>query len=288
MLTLPTMKPWQRRTFYSVAAAAILLMLASLAAHLLIDPEKLKALAREKAQAAYSRELRIGTLELGLFPLPWVAATDVTFANASWAKQPNLFRADRIDAHLALLPLISGNVKLKSLFIQGGQAVLEVSKEGRGNWQLGAQPEGSPQKPAPRKDTLLDLRRVRFESFAIVDRRKPGEPHLWHVNEASLLMVPLLRDVHLEADVARDGRRLKAEVKLEDCAHFGEPGATTQGTIELDWGGAQVKLAGLVPLDAGLEGQRLHADLSAKALGDMLGFFGLKRRPASPSKRTST
>lgn len=282
MLALPTMKPWQRRTLYSVGAAAALLMLAALAAHLLIDPEKLKNLAREKAQAAYSRDLQIGNLELGLFPLPWIAATDVTFGNAPWAKERYLFRANRVDAHLALVPLVTGNVKLKSLFIQGGRAVLEVSKDGRGSWQLGAQEKEAPAKPAAPKDSLLELRRLRFEDFAIIDRRKADEPHLWHVTEASLLMVPVLRDVHLEADVTRDGHRLKAEVRLDDCSHFGEVGATTQGSMELDWGGAQLKLAGHIPLEPSLEGQRLHADLTSKSLGDMLGFFGMKRRPHAP------
>lgn len=282
MPTLPTIKPWQRRALYSVGSAAVLLMLAVVAAHLLIDPDKLKALAREKAQAAYSRDLQIGKVELGLFPLPFIAATEVTFANAPWAKERYLFRADRIDAHLALIPLITGNVKLKSLFIRGGRAILEISKDGRGSWQLSAPENEATKKPAAPNDNLLELRQLRLENFAIVDQRKRDEPHLWQVNEASLIMVPLLRDVHLEADVARDGRPLKADIRLDDCSHFGEPGAATQGSILLDWGGAQLKLAGHVPLDASLEGQRLHGELTAKALGDMLGFFGLKRQPRVP------
>lgn len=277
------MKTWHRTTLRIAGSLVVLAIIALVAARVLVDPEKLKALAREKAQANWSRELTIGDLDVGFFPLPWMEATNVDFANPGWASEPRLFHADRITAHLALWPLLNGNVKLKSVFVKGGRAVLEVSKDGRGTWELaGGDGVKKPESPDTRKNNLLELRRLRFEDFAIVDRRKPDAPHLWHVREASLTMVPILRDVRLELDATRDGRDLQAKATLDDFSHFGEPGATTEGRIDLDWGGAKLALAGHVPLSPTLEGQRLHGDLVAPALGDMLGFFGYKRRPRAP------
>lgn len=277
------MKTWHRTTLRIAGSLVVLGIIALIAARVLVDPAKLKALAVAKAQANWSRELAIGELDMGFFPLPWIEATNVDFANPDWASERRLFHADRITAHLALWPLLDGNVKLKSVFVKGGRAVLEVSKDGQGTWELAsAAGAKKPESPQARKDNLLELRRLQFEDFAIVDRRKPDTPHLWHVQEASLTMVPVLRDVHLELEATRDARPLKAKVKLDDFSHFGERGATTEGRIALDWGGAKLTLAGHVPLEPSLEGQRLHGDLVAPALGDMLGFFGYKRQPRAP------
>ena len=89
------MKRWQRNTLRTGGALALLGLLALVAAHVLLDPEKLKALAREKAQAAWSRELSVGALELGFFPVPWIRADDVSFANPGWASERRFFHAER-------------------------------------------------------------------------------------------------------------------------------------------------------------------------------------------------
>jgi AsmA family protein len=280
------MSTWQKTALRIAGALGVLVVVAAVAIHVLVDPEKLKALAQEKAQANWSRDLTIGSLDLGFFPVPWLEAHDVRFSNPPWASERHAFQAQRMKAHLALWPLVTGNVELRSLVVEGGKAVLEVSSDGDGNWEL---PQAS-SRPAAKsrhgKDSLLDLRRIEFGNFDIDDRRKPQAPRLWHVNKASLTMVPVMHDVHLEADVTRNGKPLKVDAKLDDFSHFGEAGATTQGSIAFDWGGAQLTLAGHVPLSPSLEGQRLHGELHARALGDMLAFFDFKRQPRAPFEAT--
>jgi len=280
------MSTWQKTALRIAAALGVLGVVAAIAIHLLVDPEKLKALAHDKARASWSRDLTIGSLDLGFFPVPWLEAHDVQFSNPQWAGERHLFQAQRMKAHLALWPLVTGNVELRSLVVEGGKAVLEVSPDGAGNWQLPQAGDKAAAKTPSGKDSLLDLRRIEFENFDIDDRRKPQSPRLWHVNKAGLEMAPVLRDVHLEADVTRNGKPLKVEAKLDDFAHFGEAGATTQGSIAFDWGGAQLTLAGHLPLSSSLEGQRLHGELHAKALGDMLAFFDFKRQPRAPFDAT--
>lgn len=277
------MKPWHKAALRIAGAIVVLLVVAVVALRILVDPERLKSVAREKAQAAWSRDMSIGSLELGFWPLPWLEARDVAFANPPWAQERHLFQARRISAHLALWPLITGNVKLRSLSVEGGKAVIESSRDGKGNWELRRSLEAADAatSSSPR-DGLLELRRLRFENFDVEDRRQAGHPRLWHVDEASLRMVPVLRDVRVEANVTRDGHRLEVRAALDDFSHFGEKGATTPGRIEFDWGGAKLTLAGHLPLDPGLEGHRVHGDLVAPQLGDMLAFFDLKRRPRAP------
>jgi uncharacterized protein involved in outer membrane biogenesis len=276
------MKRWHRITIGTALGIVVLLGLALVAAHVLVNPEKIKALAREKAQAAWSRDLSIGGLEMSFFPLPSIEARDVAFANPAWASERELLRADRISAHLALLPLLSGDVKLRSLDVEGARLVLETSKDGQGTWELSGSKENAARPKHPPRDNLLELRRVRIENLAVVDRRDREAPHLWLVRKAHLSMIPVLRDVRFEADLARDGRPLGIEATLDDFSSFNQPGATTQGHVEMDWGGAQLELAGQIPLHPDLASQRLHGDLTAPRLGDMLAFFGHDRQPRVP------
>lgn len=274
------MKTWHKHTLRTLAALAVLGVLALVAAHLLVNPEKLKALAREKAQAAWSREMAIGDLELGFFPLPWIEARDVTIANPPWAQEREFFRAERVRANLALWPLIEGNVKLRSLAVHGGRIVLEA-KDDRRSWDLSST-QANAKSHATGRDNLLELRRLHFENVAVVDRRKPQGPHVWLVRDAHVFMVPVLHDMEIEAELARDGKPVKIGAKLDDAERFGEDGASTRGRIELDWGGAKLTLEGQVPLNAALEGQRLKGTLAAPRLGDMLLFFDHDRRPRVP------
>jgi len=50
------MKTWHKMTLRTLGALVVLLLLAAVASRVLVNPEKLKALAREKAQSAWSRE----------------------------------------------------------------------------------------------------------------------------------------------------------------------------------------------------------------------------------------
>lgn len=274
------MKTWHRNSLFTLGALAVLGIAALVAAHLLVNPEKLKEIARAKAQAAWSRELAIGDVELGFFPVPWIEARDVAIANPAWAQDRQFFRAERVKANLALLPLIEGNVKLKSLAVHGGRIVLEA-KDGHRSWDLSST-QANVRSHAAARDNLLELRRLHFENVAVVDRRKPQGPHIWLVREARVLMVPILRDMEIEAELARDGRPLRIAAKLDDGERFGDDGATTEGSVELDWGGAKLTLAGKLPLNAELDGQRLKGTLVAPRLGDMLAFFDHDRQPRVP------
>jgi len=71
------MSTWQKTALRIAAALGVLGVVAAIAIHLLVDPEKLKALAHDKARASWSRDLTIGSLDLGFFPVPWLEAHDV-------------------------------------------------------------------------------------------------------------------------------------------------------------------------------------------------------------------
>ena len=65
---------------------------------------------------------------------------------------------------------------------------------------------------------------------------------------------------------------MKVAAVLDDISRYGEPDATSDGKVDLDWGKTQVTATGTIPLQAELHGAALKAQLQSKSLNDMLGF----------------
>ncbi len=66
---------------------------------------------------------------------PTIVATDLSLANASWAKQKPILRVRRIELQIALKPLFSGIVQLPRLVATDVTLNLERGPDGAGNWE---------------------------------------------------------------------------------------------------------------------------------------------------------
>ncbi len=116
-----------------------------------IDFNQYRGLIAEQAKAATGRDLVIkGELKLALGFTPAVAVDDVTFANAPWGTRPEMATVKRFEAQVELLPLISGNIKVKRIVLVNADILLETDAQGRGNWvfDTGAKPT-QPSAPQP-------------------------------------------------------------------------------------------------------------------------------------------
>lgn len=111
--------PWRRAVLGAAAVVVLLGIGGAIALHVLADPERLRKIAREKAQEAWSRDLAIGEIALVWLPLPAVHARDVTLGNAPGEKDPWSLHADRVVMGLALLPLLIGKARPRYLRIEG-------------------------------------------------------------------------------------------------------------------------------------------------------------------------
>ena len=119
------MAGWRKKAAVTVAALALLLVVAVLIAHAMFDGDHLKAMARERVRADWSRELAIETLSLRLFPAPGVLATGVALSAPSWAHEPQLAAADLLDVQLSWRALLSGHIAPGALRIEGAHLALE-------------------------------------------------------------------------------------------------------------------------------------------------------------------
>ena len=81
------------------------------------------------------RRLKInGDARLGVSLIPTLVVDDVTFANASWAEQPDMVKLQKLKVQIAILPLLKKNVVINDITLIQPQIYLEKNANGMNNW----------------------------------------------------------------------------------------------------------------------------------------------------------
>ncbi len=89
-------------------------------------------------QARTGRALQLGNLDVDLGRTTTIRADRLTFANAAWAKRPDMARADRVEIDLRLWPLLRGSVQLPEIRLTRPDVLLQAApRRGQpGNWDF--------------------------------------------------------------------------------------------------------------------------------------------------------
>jgi hypothetical protein len=96
---------------------------------------------QQHVRDATGRELTIrGGAELKLSLEPKLVIDDVTLGNASWGASPQMLTAKRIEAQVALLPLLRRRVDIVRFALIEPTIALETDGKGNGNWQIDGGP----------------------------------------------------------------------------------------------------------------------------------------------------
>jgi uncharacterized protein involved in outer membrane biogenesis len=134
--------------FLAAAVAAVVLIggLAVLARF--IDPAPYFQQAADRVREGIGRELRIGgRVELRVLPSLRLVLEDVSLANAPWGSRPDMLRVKRVEARVALLPLLRGEIEVGRLELIEPDVLLETDAKGLGNWVF-EPPAGDTSTPA--------------------------------------------------------------------------------------------------------------------------------------------
>lgn len=276
---------WRKAALVSAILVGLFVAAAALALHALVDPQRLKKAARDRALASWERELLMGDVELTLFPRPSLRAARVALANPPWAREPHLLQADVVRADLELLPLLTGKVRIGSLALDGVKAALEVAENGAVSWELKPAPRVKASDAEPDMPDALQIATVHIRNARIVHRegRESSEP--WLVEDALVESAADHKEVRVEARLSHYGRALHATGRFEDLAALGEKGAATGAEATFDWGGdARLEVRGRLPLDKALGGMDADVALEARSLQGLLAFFGFERGKTAPMR----
>lgn len=119
-----------------VAAVVVLAVIGIFAFLATFNVDQYKGLIEDQAKAATGREVTIGDIDLAVSLAPAIVLTDVKLANASWGSRPEMVVLPRLEVHTQLVPLLFGNINLTSIAAEAPDVLLEINKDGRGNWEF--------------------------------------------------------------------------------------------------------------------------------------------------------
>lgn len=156
------MSKWVK-IFGGLVVLLVAVVVAGVAILSTMDFNQYKGLIAEQAKKATGRDLVIaGDLNLEISLNPAIAVDGVSFANAEWGSRPEMVKIDRFAAEVSLIPLLSGQVVVNRLLVEGVDLLAETNKDGLGNWEFaGAQPaEATPSESASGSATLPSVDQV--------------------------------------------------------------------------------------------------------------------------------
>lgn len=162
------------KRFVKIAGGLAVLLIAVVVAGAVVissqDFNKYKSLITDEVLAATGRNLSIqGNLDLSLSFTPSLVVEGVSFANADWALDPQMLTAKRLEAEVALLPLISGQVQVNRIVVRDLNLILERHKDGRVNWTFASKNEKPTEVASDSGESanLPEVRRVDIRNLRV-------------------------------------------------------------------------------------------------------------------------
>ncbi len=128
-----------------IAAAAVAVIVVGIVIVLMtFDVSQYKGTIEAQAKAATGREVTIGDIDLAVSLTPAIVLTDVKVANAAWGSRPDMVILPRLEVHTQLIPLLFGTINLTEIAVANPDILLEIDKQGRGNWEFDVEGESTP------------------------------------------------------------------------------------------------------------------------------------------------
>ena len=270
------MTGWRAKAVGTAVAIALLLAVAAGIAHAMFDGDYIKAIARDRVQAAWARDLAIDTLSLRLFPAPAVRATGITLSAPPWSQDPQLATADVLEVQLSWRALLSGHIAPGALRVEGGRLLLERAADGRRNWVLDSNGE---RHGAPDWRQLLRVEAARID---IQYRDGAAAPRRWHIPALSASASPNWQKLAIGGSVEHAQQTVTLQGTLADLSQIGVAGATTAGSLSASWPTAMLQIDGSLPLSADGGASSAKVALEAQSLNGLLRFFDI-----TPDKPTA-
>lgn len=159
------------RKFLGFIVVIVLLLAGALYALTFVDLGRFAPQIETAAKEATGRTLKIeGPLHIGFSLVPTVVAEQVSFSNADWGTKPQMLTAEKLALQVALLPLLSSQVDVRSVTIEGADIFLETDRKGRGNWEFGDAPAPQPQEEEGGSMSLASVPEVNISDFHLAYR----------------------------------------------------------------------------------------------------------------------
>ena len=202
------------RLFWRILAAfaglLLLLVVAVAIAIRTVDVNDFAGPIAQRVKEATGRDLVIkGPIDFKLSLEPTLTIDDVTLGNASWAKAPQMLSARRVEAQVALLPLLQRRFEVIHLTIVEPTIALETDAHGKGNWEV------QPVRAGPASATTAS---ATAEAFAIGDLAIKDGTLTYRDGETNKVTNVVIESLALHARDASSPVSARFRGKVDDLA----------------------------------------------------------------------
>ena len=169
-----------------------------------------------------------GNAGLKISLIPTIELNDVTFSNASWAKEPNMISAKTIDVAFSVLPLLKKEIVIDKVHLIEPKVYLELNEKGVANWDFSKKENAKQSKTEPADKGVQSLAKDTVQGAAIVSvlakslKIDNGEvvyqdlknktKHKLKIKNISLKSENVDSDITADIDVAYNNEQIKAHI----------------------------------------------------------------------------
>ncbi|MGY3437768.1 MULTISPECIES: AsmA family protein [unclassified Marinovum] len=137
---------------------ALLVVGVAVGSLLFLPSDRLARIASDQLSAQLGRRVTIaGDVSMTFYPVLGVSTGPVTIANADWAEETPMFQARAATIALETLPLLQRDIRVKGLYAERPQILLQRQADGRANWQFGAAAATSGGSTGVKRVSIEDL-----------------------------------------------------------------------------------------------------------------------------------
>ncbi|MGH6988718.1 MAG: AsmA family protein [Stellaceae bacterium] len=239
----------------AIGGVVAIVVIGAAIAILTVSPTAYKGIILAQLQTATGRDVTIaGPLSLSLFPEIGISATKVSLAGAPGGTETEMVQVKRLDFAVAILPLISGQLKIDRFILVDPAIHLVIDAKGRPNWNFGAAPSATEAPAAgtaqPAASALAALARFRVGEMRVengditfTDRRTGTQAELRKVDLAMALPA-LDRPATFSGTVQWRGTPVAVSATLADPGAIMNPGGKSALSLSLTAKQISAKLTG--------------------------------------------
>ncbi|HST75823.1 MAG TPA: AsmA family protein [Acetobacteraceae bacterium] len=240
------------RILLIIIAIIVLVPLAGVAVFALtFDPDSAKPRIEQAVKQATGRDLALnGRLGLKWSLWPTLEARDVALANVAGGSRPQMVTLDRLEAQVALLPLLSRRVEIDRLVLVHPDILLETDAQGHPNWRFGPEVPSQPlpgQKAAPSQPAApvaLSVQDLRVVDGTVTYRDgRTGHSETLALKQFTAKAKSADAPVALAAQASYRGTPFQLDGDIGPIARLQDQAATTPWPVHLTLGAAGAKLA---------------------------------------------
>ena len=249
--------------------------------------ERLDDMVDTMVEEATGREVQIeGNVHIKVSLTPTVAIDGVSFANAAWGTEPQMARVKSIEAKIALIPLLSGDLLIEHFILIEPDIFIETDAQGRGNWVFAEdtadQLDQQDAEAATEGLATLGVQEIEISEGRL--RYRAGDSGVTTtllIDRLSAQAEDTNSPLNLELDVAYNGHAIEANATLGMIrALLANQAFPLQASV--DTADARITIDG--QLERPMEGKGLALDIvmQTDSLGNLSGLAGTELPPLGP------